>query len=47
MHQTWSRTKVASIFNAFEYVVREAQKFKNSKGILELSGEKRGQKLNE
>ena len=43
----WSSTKVASFYNFFEYVVRETRKVKNSKGILELPDEKRGQKLNE
>ena len=40
--KSWSRTKVAS-----EYVVRESQKVKNSKGILEFLDEKRTWKLNE
>ena len=39
--ESCSRTKVARFFNVSDYVVREARKAKNSKGIPELTDEKR------
>ena len=45
--ESWSRSKVASFFNVSEYIVREARKVKESKGILELPDVKKGRKLSE
>ena len=45
--ESWSRAKIAQFFNVSEYVVREAQKLREEKGILAMPPPKKAKSLDE
>ena len=47
LFQSWPRDKVAKFFHISEYLVREARKLAETKGILELPEPKKGQTLSD